>query len=182
MGEIFLWLKLSHSLKQKRTISKFIDFFILVYIYTQGPIIFLRPAQFCLYEKLPNIFAEFGSLLGNNTWETEIHLWCTNKLSFPNGHNSFLKSLEGRFRSHSLIDSTNICCILFMSEETSSLDFKSQPWTFQHCDLCGLFYFLNVLPTYNLLSILLSIMYELFDYWYMHDNCEIFNFLVWHIN
>lgn len=41
--------------------------FILVYIFTQGPVIFLRPAQFCFYEKLPNIFAEFGSLLGNNT-------------------------------------------------------------------------------------------------------------------
>lgn len=41
--------------------------FIFVYIYTHGPIIFLRPAQVCFYEKLPNIFAEFGSLLGNNT-------------------------------------------------------------------------------------------------------------------
>lgn len=96
--------------------------FIFVYIYTHGPIIFLRPAQFCFYEKLPNIFAEFGSLLGNNTWETEIHLWCINKLSFPNSHNSFLKKLEGRFRSHSLIDSTNICCVVFMSEETSGLN------------------------------------------------------------
>lgn len=138
LGEI-LWLKLSHSLKQQRTISKFIDFFILVYIYTQVPVIFLRPAQFCLYEKLPNIFAEFGSLLGNNTWETEIHLWCTNKLSFPNGHNSFLKSLEGRFRSHSLIDSTNICCVLFMSEETSSLDLNPSSELFSTVICVGYF-------------------------------------------
>lgn len=138
LGEI-LWLKLSHSLKQQRTISKFIDFFILVSIYTQGPVIFLRPAQFFLYEKLPNIFAEFGSLLGNNTWETEIHLWCTNKLSFPNGHNSFLKSLEGRFRSHSLIDSTNSCCILFMSEETSSLDLNPSSELFSTVICVGYF-------------------------------------------
>lgn len=101
--------------------------FILVYIYTQGPIIFFKPAQVCFYEKLPNIFAEFGSLLGNNTWETEIHVWCINKLSFPNSHNSFLKKLEGRFRSHSLIDSTNICCVLFMSEETSGLNSNPSP-------------------------------------------------------
>ena len=101
--------------------------FILVYIYTHGPIIFLRPAQFYFYEKLPNIFAEFGSLLGNNAWETEIHLWCINKLSFPNSHNSFLKKLEGRFRSHSLIDSANICCVLFMSEETSGLNSNPSP-------------------------------------------------------
>jgi len=101
--------------------------FILVYIYTQGPIIFFKPAQFCFYEKLPNIFAEFGSLLGNNTWETEIHLWCINILSFPNSHNSFLKKLEGRFRSHSLIDSANICCVLFMSEETSGLNSNPSP-------------------------------------------------------
>lgn len=56
----------AESFSQTKKNNQQIHLFLFRFMFILRIGCFLSSPQICLYEKLPNIFAEFGSLLGNN--------------------------------------------------------------------------------------------------------------------
>jgi hypothetical protein len=133
-----LWLSLSHFLKQKRTINRFI-IFISLYVYIQDQL-FLKSSSILSLWEVNNYICKLDSLLKNNTWYTKIHLACRNKIYFPDNHNNFLMSLDW-FKQY-LLCAYYDPLVLHSNVSTALLSCT---------DLCILFYFLNILPAYDLL-------------------------------